>query len=126
MRVLSRCALSVLLFLAGIAGALCKPAASQSAPAAQRNWIKRSNEYAQVLLKIQAKYGPEFAGQAGVQGLDEQITQFPPSRREQQKADGRAAISELQKALAAENDPLVKQDLEIMIKAAQQGLHGQE
>ena len=126
MRVLSHSALSVLLFIAGVTGALCQPAATQSAPAAQKDWIKRSNEYSQILLKIQAKYGPEFAGQAGVQGLDEQITQFPPNRREQQKADGRAAISELQKALAKENDPLVKQDLEIMIKAAQQSQHGQE
>src|SRR5262252_367211 len=126
MRVLSHCVLSVLLSIAGVTGALYPPAATQSAPAAQKDWIKRSNEYAQILLKIQAKYGPEFAGQAGVQGLDEQITQFPPNRREQQKADGRAAISELQKALAKENDPLAKQDLEIMIKAAQQSLHGQE
>jgi hypothetical protein len=116
----------VLLFISGVTFALCQPAATQSAPAAQKDWIKRSNEYAQILLKIQAKYGPEFAGQAGVQGLDEQVTQFPPNRREQQKADGRAAISELQKALAKETDPLVKQDLEIMIKAAQQNLHGQE
>jgi uncharacterized protein (DUF885 family) len=116
----------VLLFISGVTFALCQPAATQSAPAAQKDWIKRSNEYAQILLKIQAKYGPEFAGQAGVQGLDEQVTQFPPNRREQQKADGRAAISELQKASAKETDPLVKQDLEIMIKAAQQNLHGQE
>src|SRR5215469_3957942 len=126
MRVLFHCALSVLLSIAGVTGALCQPAATQSAPAAQKDWIKRSNEYAQILLKIQAKYGPEFAGQAGVQGLDEQVTQFPPNRREQQKADGRAAINELQKALAKETDPLVKQDLEIIIKAAQQNLHGQE
>jgi len=68
MRVLSHCVLSVLLSIAGVTGALYPPAATQSAPAAQKDWIKRSNEYAQILLKIQAKYGPEFAGQAGVQG----------------------------------------------------------
>ena len=107
--------------------ALPQSAASPAAtPAPQKEWIKRSNEYAQILLKIQAKYAPEFAGQAGVQGLDAKISQFPPNRRDQQKADGQAALAQLQKALAEEKDPLVKQDLEIMIKAAKQGLRGQE
>jgi uncharacterized protein (DUF885 family) len=98
----------------------------KEAPADQKEWIKRSNEYAQVLLKVQAKYAPEFAGQSGVEGLDEQVTQFPADRRKQQKADSQAALAQLQKALATEKDPLVRQDLEIMIKAAQQFIHGQE
>src|SRR5262245_33432476 len=98
----------------------------KSETADSKAWIKRSDEYAQILLKVQAKYAPEFAGQRGVEGLDEQVSQFPANRRTQQRADGQAALAQLQKALAAEKDPLVKQDLEIMIHAAQQGLRGQE
>lgn len=127
MRILSTAVLSLLLLFTAAIAARAQQASSPGAPpASQKDWIKRSNEYAQVLLKVQAKYGPESAGQAGVAGLDEQITQFPANRREQQKSDGRAAIAELEKASATEKDPLVTQDLKIMIKAAKQALHGQE
>src|SRR5262245_28205282 len=101
-------------------------AQTESGPKEQKEWIKRSNEFAQILIKVQAKYAPEFAARQGVQGLDDQISQFSTNRREQQKADTRAALEQLRKALAAEKDPLVKQDLQIMIKAAEQALHGQE
>src|SRR6266852_3344070 len=96
-----------------------------SSQPAQKDWIKRSDQYAQILLKIQAKYAPEFAARQGVEGMDEQVSQFPSNRREQAKADAQAAINQLQAALAAEKDPLVKQDLQIMIKSAQQNQRGQ-
>ena len=92
----------------------------------QKEWIQRSNDYAQLLLKVQAKYAPEFAARQGVEGLDDQISQFSTERREQQKADTRAALEQLQKALATEKDPLVKQDLQIMVKATEQNLRGRE
>ena len=95
-------------------------------PQEQKEWIKRSNEYAQILIKIQAKYAPEFAARQGVEGLDDQVSQFPANRREQQKADARAALEQLQKAFAVEKDPLVKQDLQIMITSAQLNQRGQE
>ena len=106
-----------------VAGAQTK---AESAAPKEQEWIKRSNEYAQILLQLQAKYAPEFAARQGVEGLDDQISQFPANRREQQKKDGQTAIEKLQKALTAEKDPLVKQDLQIMLTAAQQGQHGQE
>src|SRR5262249_37411115 len=108
---------------------------AQAAPSAEKNaakdtgnkaWIARSDENAQILLKTAAKYQPEGAGRQGVSGLDEQISQFPSDRRTKLKADTRQAISELQSRLAAEKDPLVKQDLEILITAAQRNLHGLE
>lgn len=101
-------------------------ASAPSPSAGQQEWIQRSNQFAQILLKLQAKYEPEGAGRIGIEGLDAEISQFPANRRELQKADTQAALSQLKKALASEKDPLVKQDLEIMIKAAQQDLRGQE
>ncbi len=127
MQVWFRTSLFLLLsFYAVNSGSAQTAPSSSGTSAPQKEWIKRSNEYAQILLKIQAKYGPEFAGEAGMQGLDDQISQFPANRRERQKADEQAAVAQLQKALADEKDPLVKQDLEIMIKAAKQSLRGQE
>src|SRR5258708_8692689 len=127
MRILPK---ALLLGLAVLTCAINAPALQAKPEAAsqpaQKAWIKRSDEYAQVLLKLQAKYAPEFAARQGVEGLDEEVSQFPSNRRELAKADAKAAISKLQGFLATEKDPLVKQDLQIMIKAAQQNQRGQE
>ncbi len=125
MRNLRITALSCLVLLALCAHASA-PAQTEAAPKQQQEWIKRSNEFAQQLLKVQAKYAPEFAARQGVEGLDDQISQFSSDRREKQKADARAALEQLRKALAVEKNALVKQDLQIMIKATEQGLEGQE
>src|SRR5712692_2277508 len=92
----------------------------------QPAWIARSNENAQLLLQLQAKYSPEGAGRLGVEGLDEQISQLTPDRREKGRADWKTAAQELRRRLAAEKDPLVAQDLQIMIKAGDEGLRGLE
>jgi uncharacterized protein (DUF885 family) len=126
MRILSHTALAVILTLTASNSLSMQEKAPAASPTDQKDWIKRSDEYAQILLKVQAKYAPEFAGRQGVEGLDEQVTQFSADRRERQKAEVRAAIDQLQKALVAEKDPLVKQDLEIMLKAAQENIRGQE
>jgi len=91
-------------------------------PATGQAWIKKSNEYAQVALKLAAKYAPEGAGRLGIEGLDDQVTQFPADRREKVKADAQATLAELEKGLATEKDPLVRQDLQIMITASKQSL----
>lgn len=89
-------------------------------------WIARSNENAQILLKLQAKYAPEGAGRLGVSGLDEEILRLPKDRREKVRADYLAAVRQLRGLLAAEKDPLVTQDLQIMIKAAEQNIREEE
>jgi hypothetical protein len=90
------------------------------APPGQQAWITRSNEYAQPLLEIQAKYAPEGAGRLGVQGLDEEISQFPADLLERVRADVEAALAQLERAAAAEQDRLVRQDVQIIATAATQ------
>jgi hypothetical protein len=129
MRTLSRSILFCLIALTiSIAGAQDKAAAAapQGQKPQQKEWIKRSDEYAQILLKLEAKYAPEFAAREGVEGLDGQISQFPANRRQEAKADAQIALGQLQKALAIEKDPLVRQDLQIMITAAEQNRRGRE
>ncbi len=63
-------------------------------------------------------FGPEFAARLGVTGYDDRITQYPLDANERfRKAVGEAR-DKLQAKLAAEKDPQVRQDLEIMIDAA--------
>ena len=87
---------------------------SQTPPA----WVAKSNQNAQLLIDIEARYSPEGAASNGVSGLDEQISIPGPETREHALADYRAAKKELESRLAAESDPLVKQDLQILIHAA--------
>jgi hypothetical protein len=69
---------------------------SLSAGAAD-DWIARSNEDAQPLLKVIGDFGPEFAGQLGMKGYDDRIQQLPSDNNQR----FRAAIEEARKGLEA-------------------------
>ena len=81
-------------------------------------WIQRSNEDAQPLLKVLGDFGPEFAARTGVAGYDDKVTQIPPDVNEKFRKAAGAVRDGLKAKLAAEKDPLVQQDLKIMIEAA--------
>ena len=105
--------LRILVFVASI-GLLSAAARSTELP-----WVVRSNENAKVLLQITAKYNPEEASRAGVDGYDEAITDFSRDQYEPQNADLNAAIAGYRRRVTSEADPRVRQDLEILIGAAQ-------
>ena len=89
-------------------------------------WVNRSNENAQVLLRVLAKFAPETAGRYGVAGLDEQIVDLTPGFNERARAATKEARQELEKRLTTEKDPLVAQDLQILIDAAARQIHSSE
>ncbi len=99
---------------------------AQAAPSAPKLpvWVERSNENTKVLLAIEARFEPEGAAQAGVEGIDENITDLKPGFRERRRQALREAISELRQRLAAEKDRQVRQDLEILIQAAEREVRG--
>ena len=101
---------------------------SGAAPATRPTpeWIKRSNDHAQVLLNVNARFFPEGAAASGVAGLDDQIIDLKPRFQERRREALREVLTELQKRLAEEKDYAVRQDLEIMIKRAQQDIRGTE
>jgi uncharacterized protein (DUF885 family) len=98
------------LFLAGLTGL------AQDQPA----WVQKSNRNAQLLIEIEARYSPEGAARNGVRGLDDKIMVLSAGRTAKRRQDYRDAKKELQTRLAAETDPLVRQDLQILIDAADQ------
>lgn len=95
-------------------------AAAVTAPAADdaRAWITASNAHAQVLVDTLAKTSPELAGRLGVPGYDEQIADFTAGANDRTRALLTAARAELAKRLTVETDPLVRQDLAILVKSA--------
>lgn len=89
-------------------------------------WVVRSNENTQVLLAVLARFGPEGAGQIGVSGFDDQIVDLKPKINERANQATREAIQVLRGRLATEKDTLVRQDLEILIKSAEDNIRGNE
>ena len=102
-----------------VMGALIVAALSLPASAAQPAWVTKSNESSKLLLNVLAKYSPEGASGLGVDGYDEQITDLSRDQFEPSNKDLRGAIALLQKQLKAEPDPKIRQDLEILIGAAE-------
>ncbi|MGH9721837.1 MAG: DUF885 domain-containing protein [Bryobacteraceae bacterium] len=89
-------------------------------------WVERSNEHARILLDISARYEPESASRTGIEGVDEKISDISTTARLKRHEETKAAAAELRRRLAAEQDPTVRQDLTILIKAAEDELHQQE
>jgi hypothetical protein len=104
--------------------ALIATASAAEAQPGGPSWVTVSNENAQILIRLGAKYGPEGASSQGVPGLDDQISSFSADRPEKQRADTVKARDELKAKLDAEKDPLVRQDLQILIGAAERQIRG--
>ena len=90
------------------------------------DWVARSDANSALLMEVFAKFAPEAAGQFGVDGLDEEVTQLPLDLNEQADAMVAGILVELRSRLAAETHPAVRQDLEILIDAAEQQIEGNE
>jgi hypothetical protein len=89
-------------------------------------WVEKSNRNAQVLTEIDARYNPESAGQYGVSGVDQSIIDLKPRSAERRVSDIRRAVDTLSARIAAEKDPLVRQDLEILVQAAREEVRDHE
>jgi len=89
-------------------------AAAAGAPA----WIEKSNLNAKVLLDATNKFSPESASSAGFTEFDDQVADLGPGINERFDAALVGAGEELKKRLGIETDPLVRQDLEILVKSA--------
>jgi len=96
-------------------------AVSLSARATTPAWVARSNEHTRWLLQEQAKLSPEGAGAVGVEGFDDQITALTPDRSTRVRESLARSEKELQRRLSEEKEPLVRQDLEILLDATRQG-----
>jgi hypothetical protein len=98
------------------------PAKPVSPPA----WVAKSDANAKPILEVLARFGPEGASFLGVEGFDEEILDLGPQLHERTLAAQRELLKALEAKLAAENDPPVRQDLQILVKAVQDNIEGEE
>ena len=117
MRTIRRASIILLAFVAlGAASAR-----SADAPA----WVKTSDENAQILLRLLARYQPENAARLGFSGIDDQILDLREGLSERLRADTERALEELKTRRAATQDALVRQDLDILITAAEDAMRSE-
>ncbi len=88
--------------------------------------MQTSNRYAQILLNAQAPFQPEYASFFGVPGYDDQVVDLGPDNAARYRDAMRKARATLQTKLATERDANVRQDLQIMIGAAEQNIEDSE
>lgn len=93
-------------------------------PQAPPAWVARSNQNAQVLLNVFARFSPESGSLFGAEGFDDQVTDLSAAANERAKRATLEVIAELKKRQAAETDAAVRQDLDILVKAAEDSIRG--
>jgi len=98
--------------IASAALAAAEPAATAAPPGTE--WVARSNANAAPLLQLIARYAPESAAALGVDGFDAEILDLKAGIDERFEADAARVAADYQARLAAEQDPRVRQDLQIL------------
>jgi len=109
----------LILVMSFLAGTICNAAPRPPEPP---DWVQRSNEHSQILLRVLAQFSPEEAGRLGVQGFDTQVLDLSPGFTERRVRDLEEAHTQLQALLAKAVDGPIKQDLEILRGSAEDEL----
>ena len=91
--------------------------------AADQSWVDESNQNAQLVLEMQARYSPENAASRGVEGYDEKILDLKPGVFDRRQEDRQNLVSSLNQILETAEHPKVIQDLEILIDTTEDTMH---
>ena len=115
-------------FAAPAAWASASSTAAAKAPAAKAApaWVARSNENAAILLKAQGDFFPEQLSFFGIPSYDDKAFDFGPDNGKRFRDATAKARAALATKLQLERDANVRQDLEILIKAADDAIEASE
>jgi hypothetical protein len=110
---------------APVASATSPPAPPAKA-AKPVDWVASSNESTKLLLAITAAFIPEAAARLGVDGIDEKIVDLAPRHDARQREAYARALETIKARQASETNPLVKQDLAILVRAGEHAIRSSE
>jgi hypothetical protein len=82
-----------------------------------RAWIVRSDELADPVVALYCLAGPEVASQLGLSPADTSTTDFREGWRDRLREAAFRASETLRGARSAENDPRVREDVDILLRA---------
>jgi hypothetical protein len=108
------------LLAAGAVIVSSSPAVAEGKPA----WIARSDQYTQQLLVAEAHFNPESAAQAGLEQFDGKAVDLGPNSSARLIAAEQKQRAVFAAAEKTEKDPLVRQDLDILIHSIDQTVEG--
>ncbi|MEL7730434.1 DUF885 domain-containing protein [Citromicrobium bathyomarinum] len=108
------------------APAFAQAETTQSAPAAQPDWVETSNAYTEKLIAFEAEFYPEGASSSGYEQYDGQTFDYSLDSDERYVAGAKALKAEFTAAMARESNPLVKQDLAILIDSLERSIASSE
>ena len=100
------------------------PTTAKPAPQLVPAWIATSNAYTRKVLDAQARFAPEDASGSGLAQYDGLVTDMGPQIDARYTAAMSTTRDQLQRALATESDPLVRQDLQILISSLDDDIAG--
>ena len=92
------------------------------AGAEDSDWVTKSNEHAQVVLGVLAKFSPEGAASMGVEGLDEEITDLSEGIYERGLQASYELLEDLKRRRSEEGNLKVRQDLDILIQSVEDNI----
>jgi hypothetical protein len=94
---------------------LSLPAFAQPQPA-DDSWIAISNDYANLLIRVEFKHDPEAASRQGLSEFDNKISQPTLADEDEERLETAAVLVKLKTASAEKQRKEVEQDLQIMIR----------
>ena len=109
---------AALAILAATGCATASPPVTPATATTPASWIARSDANARVLVALEVEFAPERASTLGVEEADEKTVDLSEGFRGRHLAALRGARRELEARRAAETDPLVRGDLDILLRDA--------
>ena len=95
-------------------------------PAHSKDWIEKSNRYANLLLDVAKKYNPEDASSEGLAEYDTKISVPTLAEEKAERKEREAVLATLKNAAKSETDKNVAQDLAILIKSTEHDFHEED
>jgi hypothetical protein len=95
---------------------LILPAKAQQSKPAEPSWMATSNQFTDLLLKVEMKHNPESGSRQGLSEYDELISQPTLADEKQERKESEEVLATLKAALPQQKQKEVAQDLEIIIR----------
>jgi hypothetical protein len=87
---------------------------AQAKPAS--SWVSTSNDFTNILLKVEIKHNPENGSRQGLSEYDELVSQPTLADEDQERKEIEEVLTKLKAALPQQKQKEVAQDLEIIIR----------
>jgi hypothetical protein len=93
--------------------------------AEDRSWVERSDRISAIVFESLAPFQPEQASSLGLESFDTAALDLKPGRTARYEAAARRVLQRLAALRKAEQDPRVRQDLDLLVDAVERQRHTQ-